>query len=107
MREVSKLLDENETGALTQRKRVHPAHAGRRCLQAVREKKAQRQGEGQQQEQQPRPQARGTAAGAQKPEEQKPQEQQPSDDPLGIEAEIRLMIELQKHLKWETESSDR
>ncbi|HLG41993.1 MAG TPA: hypothetical protein VI643_01415, partial [Planctomycetota bacterium] len=44
----------------------------------------------------------------QPPQEQPPQEEQPpNNEPLGVEAELRMIIELQKHLKWQTEEIGR
>lgn len=99
MREVSKLLDDNQTGGLTQRKESFILRTLEALLQAVREKKAQnaqgnRGEEGRQRQQE---------GGEEQPQEQPQEMPPPGNDPLGIEAELRLLIELQKHLKWETE----
>jgi hypothetical protein len=103
MKEVSKLLDDNQTGALTQRKEAFILRTLEALLQAVREKKAQnaRGNRGDEGQQQP------PEGGEEQPQEQPQEVPPPNNDPLGVEAELRLLIELQKHLKWETEEIGR
>jgi hypothetical protein len=98
MKEVSRLLDDNQTGRLTQRKERFILQTLQALLRAVREKKADPSGDdkkGQEQGEE--------GQDDQGQEEGQEEEQPPNNEPLGVEAELRMLIELQKHLKWETE----